>query len=151
MAAYPLSVGEQVAAMKATWPQLLARNIDRRGQSVRWIGDVRPQHSRYTLEIRYRIGMSPQVRILAPVLVRLPDNEEGQLPHVYPPSDDPTLCLFDPMNHEWNASMRIAETTVPWGLDWLAFYELWLMTGKWTGGGRHAGQPRIPSIEDRIQ
>ncbi|RWI08802.1 MAG: hypothetical protein E5X83_29785 [Mesorhizobium sp.] len=151
MSASPLSVGEQIAAMKATWPQFAARNIDRRAQSVRWVGDVRPQHSRYTLEIRYRIGTQPEVRIVAPVLVRLPGNEEGQLPHVYPPVDDPTLCLFDPENNEWDASMRISETTVPWALDWLACYELWLMTGRWTGGGRHAGQPRVASTEDRIQ
>lgn len=24
--------------------------------------------------------------------------------------------------------------------DWLACYERWLMTGRWTGGGRNAGQ-----------
>ena len=40
---------------------------------------------------------------------------------------------------EWTPAMTIASTTVPWALDWLACYELWLMTGRWTGGGRHAG------------
>ena len=63
--------------------------------------------------------------------------EEGQLPHVYPPLDDPTLCLFDPVAGEWDASMQISQTIVLWALDWIACYELWLMTGKWTGGGRH--------------
>jgi hypothetical protein len=37
--------------------------------------------------------------------------------------------------------MPIAETIAPWAMDWIACYELWLMTGVWTGGGRHAGDP----------
>ncbi len=132
-----LSIEEQIAAMKTTWPQLAARRIDRRAQSARWVGRVKPQYSSYVLEIRYQLGACPEVRILAPTLIRLPNNPEGQLPHVYPPAEDPTLCLFDPREDEWTPAMTIASTTVPWALDWLACYELWLMTGRWTGGGRH--------------
>jgi hypothetical protein len=104
------------------------------------VGSVRPQYASYSLEIRYEVGSFPVVRVLSPELVRLPGNSEGQLPHVYPPAEDPTLCLFDPREREWTAEMTIATTTVPWALDWLACYELWVMTGRWTGGGRHAGQ-----------
>ncbi|WP_244438191.1 hypothetical protein [Afipia birgiae] len=43
--------------------------------------------------------------------------------------------------------MTIASTTVPWALDWLACYELWLMTGRWTGGGRHAGSQSAEATE----
>ena len=46
--------------------------------------------------------------------------------------------------------MTIASTTVPWALDWLACYELWLMTGRWTGGGRHAGL-QSPEAMESIQ
>lgn len=97
-----------------------------------------PQFTRYTLEIQYRLGSQPDVRVLDPVLVRLPENVEGELPHVFPPAEDPTLCLFDPQADEWDASMAIAQTIAPWAFDWIACYELWLMTGRWTGGGRHA-------------
>jgi hypothetical protein len=140
MTAAILSIDEQVAAMRAAWPQFAARRIDRRAQSARWVGSVRPQYASYSLEIRYEVGSFPEVRVLSPELVRLPGNSEGQLPHVYPPAEDPTLCLFDPREREWTAEMTIATTTVPWALDWLACYELWVMTGRWTGGGRHAGQ-----------
>lgn len=135
-----LSIGEQVAAMKVAWPQFAARRINRRAQSGRWVGAVRPQFASFTLEIRYVVGSFPEVRVVSPALVRLPGNSEGQLPHVYPPAEDPTLCLFDPREMEWTAAMTIASTTVPWALDWLACYELWLMTGRWSGGGRHGGQ-----------
>jgi hypothetical protein len=143
-----LSIEEQMAAMKATWQGLGPRNIDRRLQSVRWVGRVRAQYCWYTIEIRYRVGSMPEVRVLAPTLVRLPGNKEGALPHVYPPADDPTLCLFDPRTSEWDTSMPLAQTIVLWTFDWLSCYELWLMTGKWTGGGRHACDPVPISMEN---
>ncbi len=132
-----LSIDEQRAAMTAAWPMFACRDIDRAAQSARWVGTVMPQFTRYTLEISYRLGGQPDVRVLAPVLVRLPENVEGELPHVFPPADDPTLCLFDPRADEWDGSMAIASTIAPWSFDWIACYELWLMTGRWTGGGRH--------------
>lgn len=141
MALAALSITEQVAAMRATWPQFTPRRVDRCTQSARWVGSVKPQYASYSLEIQYQLGSFPRVRVLSPELIRLPDNPEGQLPHVYPPIEDPTLCLFDPCGKEWTAEMTLASTTVPWALDWLTCYELWVMTGRWTGGGRHAGQP----------
>lgn len=132
-----LSLNEQRARMKATWPKFVERGIDRQAQEIRWLGKCRPQFVTYTIEIRYKLWTWPKVRVIAPELARLPENSEGALPHVYPPADDPTLCLFDPEKHEWDPTMYIAHTTVPWSFDWLACYELWLMTGRWTGGGRH--------------
>lgn len=132
-----LAIDEQRDRMKAAWPMFAVRALDRSTQSARWIGEVRPQFARFTLEIRYRLGSFPDVRVLRPSLVRLPNNIEGQLPHVYPPTDDPTLCLFDPALNQWNPTMALSDTTVPWSLDWIACYEMWLMTGRWTGGGRH--------------
>ena len=113
MAAAILSIDEQIASMKAAWPQFAARGVDRRARSARWVGSVRPQYASYSLEIRYELGSFPEVRVLSPQLIRLPGNAEGQLPHVYSPADDPTLCLFDPREHEWTAAMAIASTTVP--------------------------------------
>ena len=132
-----LTLDEQRARMKATWPKFVERGFDRAHEEIRWIGKCRPQFVTYTVEIRYRFLSFPKVRVLTPELVRLPENPEGQLPHVYPPANDPTLCLFDPAKHEWDYTMALANTTVPWSFDCLACYELWLMTGRWTGGGRH--------------
>ncbi len=131
-----LPIGNQIGAMKAAWPRFSIRGGDRR-QSVRWVGGLKPQFIEYRVEIRYRLLEFPEVRILSPVLKRLPENDEGALPHVFPPANDPTLCLFDPAADEWKPSMAIAQTAVPWTIDWLACYEWWLVNGRWTGGGRH--------------
>ncbi|MET1755691.1 hypothetical protein ABVV53_09500 [Novosphingobium sp. RD2P27] len=123
--------------MNSIWPSFSIHRLNRQTQSAYWTGEVRPQFGRFRIEIRYRLGDVPHARVLRPALIRLPGNIEGQLPHVYPPADDPTLCLFDPATNQWDPSMTIATTTVPWACDWIACYELWLMTGRWTGGGRH--------------
>ena len=31
----------------------------------------------------------------------------------------------------------ISNTIIPWTIEWLYFYELWLATGEWLGGGEH--------------
>jgi hypothetical protein len=82
MTAPPLSIEEQIAAMKTAWPQLAARRVDRRAQSARWVGPVRPQYSKYILEIRYQLGAFPEVRVISPALIRMPGNPERHLPHV---------------------------------------------------------------------
>lgn len=43
------------------------------------------------------------------------------------------LCLFDPDTQEWDGTMWIADTTVPWTSEWLHHYELWHMDGLWRG------------------
>lgn len=135
----PLTIEAQCAAMKSVWPNFVTKDVSRADQRARWVGVVKPQFSPFTVEVRYAVGLFPQTRILKPELVRLPDNPEGQLPHVYPPAGDPRLCLFDPEAGEWDSAMALAHTIVPWAMDWIVCYELWLMTGRWTGGGRHAG------------
>ncbi len=140
-----LSEDEQIISMKPVWPGLKLRG--RRSKSLRWVGNVRPQFQMYRIEVTHHTLRAPDVRVLSPQLTRLLDNEEGQLPHVYPPASDPTLCLFDPEADEWDHSMPISRTIVPWTLDWLACYELWLMTGLWTGGGRHPAPPADQKVE----
>ena len=38
--------------------------------------------------------------------------------------------------------MYVAETTMPWAAEWLFFFELWLATDEWLGGGVLHGEPR---------
>ena len=48
--------------------------------------------------------------------------------------DKQELCLFW---KNWDATMPLANTIVPWVADWLYYYEVWLFTGEWEGGGIH--------------
>lgn len=67
-------------------------------------------------------------------------------PHLYP-SDKagrwaglPRLCLFD---RPWRHGTALKKTIVPWAAEWLVYYEVWLTTGQWLGGGtRPTGRQR---------
>jgi hypothetical protein len=101
-----------------------------RGQPLRWVGDVRPTRlsDTYTVEICWDGRRSrPTVRVLKPTLKVLPGQ---QLPHTF---GDGSLCLH--FDGEWSSEMLISDTIIPWASEWLYYYELWLATGEWTGGG----------------
>lgn len=54
--------------------------------------------------------------------------------HLYP---NGSLCLYYPDYNEWNADDLWADTLIPWTSLWLYFFELWIATGEWMGGGIH--------------
>jgi hypothetical protein len=72
------------------------------------------------------------------------------LPHIYNHGRRGTqLCLYLPMSGEWSAEMWLAETFVPWTVEWLKFFELWLVDGEWRGGGEHPGYSEAPRQKRR--
>lgn len=145
-----LSIDAQIAGIRASWPTF--RVIARTDRSAVWQGTLKPFMLGHEVRIAYRVPhvieridplrQQPQVRVVSPALKRRPGSSEGPLPHVYvDKSGDPILCLFDYETEEWTPFRPLAETTIPWALDWLACYEGWRATGEWSGGGRHAEPP----------
>jgi hypothetical protein len=125
------------------WFRLKSNPICRGSGSVRrgeltWDFDVRPSplSRAYRLRIRQRKNTYPDVFVLSP---NLRDLTEGRrLPHVY--SQRPVeLCLHFPKYDEWTFDKSIAETIVPWAYLWLFYFEHWLATDEWQGGGKHVG------------
>ena len=143
-----ISIERQIEAMVDQWPRFTVTT--RTGQSATWEGTLAPDKRAYRIRIHYRVphllenltahDVQPRVQVLSPVLERHPDYELGPLPHVYLNRTEPSLpylCLFSPELREWHTGDLIAETTVFWTAEWLYFYEGWLVTKKWHGGGRH--------------
>ncbi|HWX23034.1 MAG TPA: hypothetical protein VN578_24290 [Candidatus Binatia bacterium] len=46
---------------------------------------------------------------------------------------DCKLCLYDWRDQPWQDKWHLHETVIPWAAEWLVFYELLLLTGKWHG------------------
>jgi hypothetical protein len=88
----------------------------------------------YDIRIDCRQGATPQVFVDAPDLGALADGR--RLPHVYE-QKPPRLCLYLPRTPEWANWMRIDLTFVPWASLWLFYFEDWLASGDWRGGGVH--------------
>jgi hypothetical protein len=123
--------------MQVKYPQLTA-SVDRQ-RSVTWTGPWRPTElsNEYTVRISYRQGFRPKIAVLHPHLELAPGNEK--LPHVYADGQN-DICVHRP--EEWNKGMSIALTIMPRISQWLYFYEVWVITGKWLGKGTHPSLPQ---------
>jgi hypothetical protein len=97
-------------------------------------GDLSPTPLSYTYRFRmvYSLASYPKVHIIKPDLTLLAGKRS--LPHVYRGN---SLCLFLPGSQEWNSSMFLSDSIIPMIADWLRFFEWWLITETWHGGGIH--------------
>jgi hypothetical protein len=128
-----LNVAQQLAALKHLYPE----GTGRLGPgSLVWEMMIQPSvFSRpYQARIEYRQEHIPGTRITDPNLRLLAGDRK--IPHLYNQVGDP-LCLFYVPAREWNSSMPIAKTIVPWSCEWLFHFEAWLHSGEWDGGGIH--------------
>ena len=108
-------------------------DVQVQGKKLIGRGRLRPLEitDEYTVEIQYKLGEGPHVYILDPPL----QYRNGvRAEHMY---GDNEPCLYLPRSGEWRQSKLLTETIVPWTMLWLAFYETWLVTGEWDGGGVH--------------
>ena len=61
-------------------------------------------------------------------------SNKQSIPHMYA---NGSLCLYYPKYNEWKYTDSWAETLIPWTSLWLFYYEIWVETGEWLGGGIH--------------
>lgn len=87
----------------------------------------------------------PRFIVLTPDLHALADAR--RLPHIYR-SKGPgvILCLWYPKFGEWAHQMKLGETYIPWAVEWLTYFEDWLFSDDWMGGGHHGDE--LVSWED---
>lgn len=105
--------------------------------TMTWFGEFMPSalSDTYRLKITYTLGKLPKVYIVSPKPLPLAEGAK-RLPHTYNYSNGKQqLCLFLPKAGEWDSSMLIATTIVHWAVQWMYYYEIWVTTGKWMGGG----------------
>lgn len=154
------SIEEHIRAMTLVWPGFTVSKQD--GYSATWEGVLAPDKREHLVRIAYRVPFAienitvhdaqPRVQVIAPRLERHSDYEEGPIPHIYANKTDsslPYLCLFDPTAREWDVGDLIADTTIFWAWEWLYFYDGWLVTKRWHGGGRHL--PRVADGAKRLE
>jgi hypothetical protein len=78
----------------------------------------------YRVRISYARGGVPRVKIKDPQII------PSSAIHMY---NDGTLCLYEPCETPWKSSDSLHEKIIPWTAEWLVFYELFLICGKWLG------------------
>jgi hypothetical protein len=89
-------------------------------------GRIQPtdQSPIYRIEVRYSPWSSPEVEVIEP---RIGFTSGTHMYH------NGTLCLYDWREHPWQRRWHLHETIIPWTAEWLVFYEIWVLTGKWLG------------------
>lgn len=102
-----------------------------------WKSIVRPTHlsREYNVEIRYSISNGPEVYVFGDELQKLDDKD---FPHNYGvdvESKRVKICLY--RYQEFSSDKLLSDTIIPWTIEWLYYYEIWLATGEWQGGGEH--------------
>jgi len=127
-----LSIAKQASILRHKFPESKTRFL--KPSVLTWEGQIQPMPlcRKYTVRIKYKLKKRPEVIVINPLLK---STKEGPLQHVFPGDK---LCLFRYKYFEWNSSMPIADTIIPWTSLWLFYHEIWETTGKWYGGGEHS-------------
>ena len=104
------------------------------GFTWRYSARPTPMSRSYSMHIDFKTGAQPEIYVDQPDLVGLAEGRK--IPHLY--SQSPSqLCLHRPIKGEWRPDMLIDRTIVPWAALWLFYFEEWLASDDWKGGGEH--------------
>lgn len=106
-----------------------------------------PLSREYSIRITFRQGETPDVFVLDPDISVLAGDRP--LPHVY--HDPLRLCLTLPGTREWAGTMRIDQTFVPWATMWLYYFEEWLVSDEWKGGGEHPDPDNVERYNRQVR
>lgn len=80
----------------------------------------------YQFRITYTCGYEPHSVLLEPYNIK-----PCQEIHMY---DDHSLCLSYPPDMKWTAWTEVYKYTIPWVVEWVLYYEIYLRNGgKWEG------------------
>lgn len=139
----PLTPQQQKGILIKDYPNGVFKNIS--FNKWEWIYQLQPTEGSpfYSFKLVYD-DIRPRIYILD-LLERVDGNLE--LPHVWNDKKQ-EICLYYPIYKEWTHYNKIS-IFVPWVSEWLYYYELWLVTGTWYGGGIHDNDNSITKKENR--
>ena len=86
----------------------------------------------------YAETQAPKVWVSGEDLQKIDDED---FPHNYGIDSENNMvqiCLY--RYREFTKDKFLANTIIPWTVEWLYFYEIWLATGEWCGGGEHPSE-----------
>ena len=137
-----IKITDQAGAIRSYFPNGDLRVL---GNKLIWTGEITPSPNSgtYIIKVKYSYTDGVKVYVVNPKPLPLAVGQT-RLEHVYS-HEEQRICLYYPDRTEWNSSMWLVQTIFPWASEWLFFYELWLVTGEWLGGGKHH------EVDDKIK
>ncbi len=126
------TIAEQIASIKSKFPQFETHFISYAGLKVTGVLQPTSRSRQYSFVLKYNLNSSPKIKITSP---KLQKNSKGEdIPHLY---SGENLCLYQPKYCEFQGTDFLCDTIIPWTSLWLYYYEIWLLTDEWLGGGEH--------------
>lgn len=139
----PRSAESQVQRMAHRWPSLMMRVYRpmslNAAPCIQWIGPIRGFQREYQILAQWswmEAAAAPYVFLLDPALKPRDGEDYIDIPHLILDGETPensALCLFDPDEGQWDNTMWISDTIIPWASEWLHYYEFWQVDGVWRG------------------
>lgn len=125
---------DQMMTLRAAYP---SASCELRNGTLFWFGKVKPTSlsREYNVALTYSNSQVPKVWVIGEELQKI---EDPNFPHKYevdPQNNMVRICLY--RYREFTKDKFLANTIIPWTVEWLYFYEIWLATGTWCGGGEH--------------
>lgn len=114
--------------------------LDRENLLFNWVEfDLQPTplSRMYKILIVYIQGYTPYAYVLNPSLNEL-KNSDKIIPHLYD-HERYKLCLHYPYSNDYNSNEEIGQQYIPWIKHWLYYFEEWIYSEKWKGGGVEPG------------
>ena len=150
----PPTIQQQLGALQHHFPTGQGTVCDH-DLGLHWQGELQPTvFSRtYLVGIQYKREQFPHTFVYSPDLNQLKGGK--RIPHTFSQQSDETeICLFWPGKNkgeipEWNRDMLLATSIVPWATLWLYYFEHWLASGEWHGGGYHDNELRFDQLVER--
>lgn len=103
-----------------------------------------PLSKRYHVLVYYQVNRRPKVIVCGDELEKLDAKDFPHHFHIDTNKKAVQICLH--LAHEFNSQKLLADTIIPWTIEWLYYYELWLATGEWHGGGKHNDSVKTDNI-----
>lgn len=137
------SLATQRLVLLMRYPGSIAK-IER--SKLQWECRLRPQTitDTYLFQIEYKLRERPAVYISEGRLAGEKDLES--IPHHFEVLGDGRVhaCLD---KFDWKGSMLLADSVVPWAMEWALYYEIWLATGEWCAAEAPHKMGAIKSFE----
>lgn len=112
---------------------------------TRFSAEILLREGKYKIRLDYCVGQTPRIYLVTPEIdmsASLEIHTFGKKYHGSYKRELPQLCLTYHKYDKWDSSVLLTQSFIPWSIEWTEFYELWLMTGKWYGGGVHLGDEK---------
>lgn len=100
-----------------------------------------PISEEYRILLIKFIAHNPYIYLLYPMFPKV-GSSRYPVPHNYN-HEKQRLCLTFPSYDEWGKNVALPDAYLPWTILWLYYYEEWLYSGEWKGGGYEPNDPEV--------